>query len=209
MERFAISVDWLMEAAGWQVARFCPKRTAVVCGVGNNAGDGLAAARHLHRWGKLAGVYCLDPMRLRDAAEHEMKALRRIGIKVSTDLRLDGAEAVVDAIFGTGLSRRPEGAFATWIESINSSGLPVTAIDVPSGLDADTGFAYAPTVQAKSTVTLGLPKPGLLVGDGPRLAGEVWVVDIGVPFEAYAALGIDVPQDLFAHGDQVRLDSFR
>ena len=62
---------------------------------------------------------------------------------------------------------------------------------------------------AKSTVTLGLPKPGLLVGDGPRLAGEVWVVDIGVPFEAYAALGIDVPQDLFAHGDQVRLDSFR
>jgi NAD(P)H-hydrate epimerase len=208
-ERFAISVDWLMEAAGWQVARFCPKGTAVVCGVGNNAGDGLAAARHLHRWGKLAGVFCLDPMRLRDAAEHEMKALRRIGIKVSTDLRLEGAEAVVDAIFGTGLSRRPEGAFANWIESINSSGLPVIAIDVPSGLDADTGFAYAPTVQAKSTVTLGLPKPGLLAGDGPRLAGEVWVVDIGVPFEAYAAIGLHVPQDLFAHGDQVRLDSFR
>jgi NAD(P)H-hydrate epimerase len=208
-ERFGISVDWLMEAAGWQVARVCPKGTAVVCGVGNNAGDGLAAARHLHRWGKLAGVFCLDPMRLRDAAEHEMKALRRIGIKVSTDLRLDGAEAVVDAIFGTGLSRRPEGAFATWIESINSSGLPVIAIDVPSGLDADTGFAYAPTVQAKSTVTLGLPKPGLLAGDGPRLAGEVWVVDIGVPIEAYAAIGLHVPQDLFAHGDQVRLDSFR
>jgi NAD(P)H-hydrate epimerase len=208
-ERFAISIDWLMEAAGWQVARFCPQGTAVVCGVGNNAGDGLAAARHLHRWGKLAGVFCLDPMRLRDAAEHEMKALRRIGIKVSTDLRLDGAEAVVDAIFGTGLSRRPEGAFATWIESINSSGLPVIAIDVPSGLDADTGYAYAPTVQAKSTVTLGLPKPGLLAGDGPRLAGEVWVADIGVPFEAYAALGLNVPQDLFAHGDQVRLDSFR
>jgi NAD(P)H-hydrate epimerase len=208
-ERFAISVDWLMEAAGWQVARFCPNGTAVVCGVGNNAGDGLAAARHLHRWGKLAGVFCLDPMRLRDAAEREMKALRRIGIKVSTDLRLDGAEAVVDAIFGTGLSRRPEGAFATWIESVNSSGLPVIAIDVPSGLDADTGFAYAPTVQAKSTVTLGLPKPGLLVGDGPRLAGEVWVADIGMPFEAYAALGLHVPPDLFAHGDQVRLDSVR
>jgi hydroxyethylthiazole kinase-like uncharacterized protein yjeF len=207
-ERFAISLDWLMEAAGWQVARFCPKRTAVVCGVGNNAGDGLAAARHLHRWGKLAGIFCLDPMRLRDAAEREMKALRRIGIKVSSDLRLDGAEAVVDAIFGTGLSRRPEGAFATWIESINSSGLPVIAIDIPSGLDADSGFAYAPTVLAKSTVTLGLPKPGLLAGDGPRLAGEVWVADIGVPFEAYAALGLHVPEDLFAHGDHVRLDSF-
>jgi hydroxyethylthiazole kinase-like uncharacterized protein yjeF len=208
-ERFAISLDWLMEAAGWQVARFCPKRTAVVCGVGNNAGDGLAAARHLHRWGKLAGIFCLDPMRLRDAAEREMKALRRIGIKVSSDLRLEGAEAIVDAIFGTGLSRRPEGAFATWIESINSSGMPVIAIDIPSGLDADSGFAYAPTVLAKSTVTLGLPKPGLLAGDGPRLAGEVWVADIGVPFEAYAALGLHVPEDLFAHGDHVRLGSFR
>jgi hydroxyethylthiazole kinase-like uncharacterized protein yjeF len=208
-ERFGISVDWLMEAAGWQVARFCPEGTAVVCGVGNNAGDGLAAARHLHRWGKLAGVFCLDPMRLRDAAEHEMKALRRIGIKVSSDLRLDGANAVVDAIFGTGLSRRPEGAFATWIEAINSSGQPVIAVDVPSGLDADTGAAYAPTVHAQSTVTLGLPKQGLLAGDGPGLAGAIWVADIGVPFEVYAAIGLHVPQDLFASGDRVRLDSIR
>ena len=55
-ERFGISVDWLMEAAGWQVARFCRGRTAVICGVGNNAGDGLAAARHLHRWGRLSAV---------------------------------------------------------------------------------------------------------------------------------------------------------
>ena len=208
-ERFGISVDWLMEAAGWQVARFCPGGTAVVCGVGNNAGDGLAAARHLHRWGKLTGVFCVDPMRLRDAAEREMKALRRIGIKVSSNLRLDGAEAVVDAIFGTGLSRRPEGVFASWIESINSSGLPVIAVDVPSGLDADTGAAYAPSVRAQSTVTLGLPKPGLLAGEGAGLAGEIWVADIGVPFEAYAALGLQVPRDLFARGDRVRLDSIR
>ena len=209
-ERFGISVDWLMEAAGWQVARFCPEGTAVVCGVGNNAGDGLAAARHLHRWGKLASVYCVDPMRLRDAAEREMKALRRIGIKVSSDLRLDGAKAVVDAIFGTGLSRRPEGAFATWIEAINAAGLPVIAVDVPSGLDADTGVAYAPTVRAQTTVTLGLPKPGLLLADGPPLAGEIWVADIGMPFEAYAAIGLKVPRDLFANGDRVRLgDSIR
>jgi ADP-dependent NAD(P)H-hydrate dehydratase / NAD(P)H-hydrate epimerase len=206
-ERFGISVDWLMEAAGWQVARFCPEGTAVVCGVGNNAGDGLAAARHLHRWGKLASVYCLDPMRLGDAAEREMKALRRIGIKVSTDLKLDGARAVVDAMFGTGLSRRPEGAFATWIEAINSSALPVVAVDVPSGLDADTGVAYAPSVRARWTVTLGLPKPGLLAGDGPGLAGEIWVADIGMPFEAYSAIGLQVPQDVFAAGDRVRLDS--
>ena len=208
-ERFGIPLDWLMEAAGWQVARLCPTGTAVVCGVGNNAGDGLAAARHLHRWGKLARVCCIDLARLQGAAAQELVVLRRLGVEVASDLRLEGAQAVVDAIFGTGLSRRPEGTFATWIEAINSSQKHVIAIDVPSGLDADTGVAYAPTVHAHTTVTLGLPKPGLLEGDGPRLAGEVWVADIGVPFEAYALLGLAVPSDLFASGDRIRLDSIR
>ncbi len=208
-ERFGISVDWLMEAAGWQVARFCPEGTAVVCGVGNNAGDGLAAARHLHRWGKLASVCCLNPTRLPSAAARELAALGRLGIQVSSRLRLDGAQAVVDAIFGTGLSRRPEGDFAAWIEAINAAGLQVIAVDVPSGLDADTGVAYAPSVQAQTTITLGLPKPGLLEADGPRLSGEVWVADIGVPFEAYAVVGVKVPAGLFSNGDRVRLDSIR
>jgi hydroxyethylthiazole kinase-like uncharacterized protein yjeF len=206
-ERFGISVDWLMEAAGWQVARFCPQRTAVVCGVGNNAGDGLAAARHLHRWGKLASVSCLNPARLPSAAARELEALRRHGILVSGELRLSGAQAVVDAIFGTGISRRPEGDFAAWIEAINAAKLQVIAVDVPSGLDADTGVAYAPSVHAQTTVTLGLPKPGLFQADGPGLSGEVWVADIGVPFEAYALVGVQVPAGLFANGDRVRLDS--
>jgi len=206
-ERFGISLDWLMEAAGWQVARFCPPATTVVCGVGNNAGDGMAAARHLHRWGRLGRVCCVDAARLQGAAAQELVALRRIGIEVSSDLRLDGAQAVVDALFGTGLSRPPAALFAKWIEAINSSQLRVISVDVPSGLDADSGVAYAPCVQAHTTVTLGLPKPGLVAGDGPRLAGDVWVADIGVPFEAYAMVGAQVPQHLFSTDDRVRLDS--
>jgi NAD(P)H-hydrate epimerase len=204
-ERFGVAVDWLMEAAGWQVARFCRGRTAVVCGVGNNAGDGLAAARHLHRWGRLGSVACANPDRLRGAAARELEALRKLGVPISSHLDLNGAEMVVDALFGTGLSRPPEGVFADWIEAINSSGKHVVAVDLPSGLDGDSGVAYAPTVHAQITVTLGLPKPGLLTGDGPSLAGEVWVADIGVPFEAYAAIGVEVPRDLFAAGDRVRL----
>jgi NAD(P)H-hydrate epimerase len=204
-DRFGVSVEWLMEAAGWQVARFCWGRTAVVCGVGNNAGDGLAAARHLHRWGRLASVSCLDASRLRGAAARERDALGRLGIAVSDELRLDDAEIVVDGIFGTGLSRAPEGKFAAWIETINDSPSRVIAIDVPSGLDADTGLAYAPSVRAHTTVTLGLAKPGLLKGDGPRLAGEVWLADIGVPSEAYAQVGIAIPPNLFADHDTVRL----
>jgi hydroxyethylthiazole kinase-like uncharacterized protein yjeF len=208
-ERFGVPVDWLMEAAGWQVARFCRGRTAVVCGVGNNAGDGLAAARHLHRWGRLSSVSCADAGRLRGPAARELEALQKVGVSVSSGLDLDGAEIVADALFGTGLSRPPEGVFAQWIDAINSSRLRVVAVDLPSGLDADTGLAYAPTVRAHTTVTLGLPKAGLLTADGPSVAGEVWVADIGVPFEAYAAIGIDVPKNLFAIADSVRVDGSR
>ena len=103
------------------------------------------------------------------------------------------------------MSRAPEGKFAAWIEAINDSRSRVIAVDLPSGLDADSGVAYAPTVRANTTVTLGLAKPGLLEGDGPRVAGEIWVADIGVPFEAYTAIGIEVPHNLFGENDSVRL----
>jgi hydroxyethylthiazole kinase-like uncharacterized protein yjeF len=206
-ERFGVAVDWLMEAAGWQVARFCQGRTAVACGVGNNAGDGLAAARHLHRWGRLASVSCVAAGKLRGPAARELEALKKVGVEVMDTLTLNGADVVLDAIFGTGLSRAPEGDFAVWIEAINSSNAPVIAVDLPSGLDADSGVAYAPSVSAHITVTLGLPKVGLLKADGPRLAGEVWVADIGIPYEVYAALGIDVPSTLFSTRDVFRLEA--
>lgn len=121
-------------------------------------------------------------------------------------LELGGADLVLDAIFGTGLSRAPEDTFAEWIEAINESGARVVAVDLPSGLDADSGVAYAPTVYADMTVTLGLPKAGLLKGDGPRASGEVWVADIGMPLEVYRALGIDVPAGLFSTHDNFRLE---
>jgi hydroxyethylthiazole kinase-like uncharacterized protein yjeF len=193
-ERFGIPIAWLMEAAGWQVARLVDGRAVVVCGVGNNAGDGFAAARHLQRWGRLARVCCVDPERARGPAAVELAALRHAGVEISTELSFDGADVVVDAIFGTGLNRAPEGRFAEWIESINASGKRVIAVDVPSGLDADTGVAYSPTVRADLTVALGLPKPGL--------RGEVVVVDIGIPLQAYAAVGIEVRPELF--GDRIR-----
>ncbi len=199
-ERFGVPVEWLMEAAGWQIARFVRQRAAVVCGVGNNACDGLAAARHLDRWGRLASVSCVDKSRLKGPAVRELEALHGIGVEVGDALDLEGADVIVDAIFGTGLSRAPEGKFAEWIEAINRSGKSVIAVDVPSGLDADSGEAYSPAVRASATITLGLPKAGL-----EKFGGRVVVADIGVPLDAYAAVGVKVPTDLFARGELIPL----
>jgi hydroxyethylthiazole kinase-like uncharacterized protein yjeF len=204
-ERFGVSVDRLMEAAGLAVARFCDRPAVVVCGIGNNGGDGLVCARKLHQAGNLASVCCVDRTRLRGPAAAAAEALEVAGVEVESDLRLNGASLVVDAIFGVGISRPPQGLFAEWIEAINASGKRVVAIDVPSGLDADTGVAYAPCVRADVTVTLGLPKQGLLLADGPSVAGEIWVVDIGIAEKAYESLGIKVPAGLFAQGSAVRL----
>lgn len=208
-ERFRIPVSWLMEAAGWQVARHCRGRTYVVCGKGNNGGDGLAAARHLHRWGRLAGVACLDFEGLRGPAAEQAQALLALGVVPDREPEPRGAQLVVDALLGTGLSRPAEGRVAEWIALLNGSGARVISVDVPSGLDADSGAAGGPCVRAAVTVTLGLPKPGLLREQGPGLAGEVWVADIGVPFEAYAQLGIEVPPHLFAMHDRFELAAVR
>src|SRR5437763_2929840 len=101
-----------MEAAGWQVARLVVSRAAVLCGVGNNAGDGLAAARHLHRWGRLASVSCIDGARVRGEARSELDALLKLGVEVGDRPSFAGADLVLDAVFGTGLNRAPEGRFA-------------------------------------------------------------------------------------------------
>jgi NAD(P)H-hydrate epimerase len=206
-ERFAIPVAWLMEAAGWQVARHCRGRTYVLCGRGNNGGDGLAAARHLHRWGRLAGVACLDPAALGGPAAEQARALRALGVPIADEppAGLGDTTLIVDALLGTGLSRPPAGRVASWIEMVNGSGRRVVAVDVPSGLDADTGVAAGPCTRATVTVTLGLPKPGLVTADGPAHAGEVWVADIGVPVEAYATIGLTLPPHLFSMHDRFQL----
>jgi len=203
--RFGLPVEWLMEAAGWQVARFCEGRTAVVCGPGSNGGDGFAAARHLHRWGRLHSVSALDRPGLKGAAAREAEALEAAGVPILDELDLGDSEVILYAIFGSGLNRPPRDRAAEWITAVNRAGRRVVAVDVPSGLGSDDGVAHQPAVRADLTVTLGLPKAGLLVRDGPALAGEIWLADIGIPPQAYAMVGAGMPPDLFQAGDRVRI----
>ena len=204
---YGVPTAWLMEAAGWQCARHCRGATAVLAGSGNNGGDALAAARHLHRWGRLRSVACLDRTALRGDAAARAEALEKLGIEIRGELDLEGAEDVLDGLFGTGLSRDLDGKAADWVRAVNASGLAVVSVDVPSGLDADTGQVRGVAVAATRTVTLGLPKPGLVAGSGPELAGEIWVADIGVPFEVYEAVGAKPPPGLFSAGDRLRFEA--
>lgn len=209
-QRFGLPVEWLMEAAGWQAARHCRGRTVVVCGKGNNAGDGFAAARHLARWGRLQGVACIEREALQGAARREADALLAAGVEIEREPRFEGAQLVLDALLGTGLNRAPDGAYAGWIDALNASGLRVIAVDLPSGLNADSGLAEGACVKAALTVTLGLPKRGLLLADGPRHSGEIWLADIGVPFQAYEAVtGEKMPAHLFAMHDRVQLSAIK
>jgi NAD(P)H-hydrate epimerase len=194
-----------MEAAGWQLARHCLSMTAVLCGKGNNGGDALAAARHLRRWGRLAGVACVDRPRLSGPAAREALALEAMGVEIRSEPLLEGAQLILDGLLGTGLSRAPEGRYAEWIEMANASGKRIVSADLPSGLEADTGMAHSPTIRAALTVTFGLPKTGLLIGDGPAAAGVVWVVDIGIPPEAYATTGAPMPEHLYSMHDRFEL----
>lgn len=167
-------------------------RVAVFAGCGNNGGDGLVIARHLFDQGVDVRVFLVGKASgvSRDCGVN-LRIGRKMGIPIfgiTSKTHLERAKAqiftaglIVDAIFGTGLSRKVRGIAARTIEFINSLQIPVVSIDIPSGLDADTGRPLGTAVRADQTITLGLPKLGLVLYPGTSYAGKVNLVDIGIP----------------------------
>jgi hydroxyethylthiazole kinase-like uncharacterized protein yjeF len=195
-EARGVPVDELMERAGLAVARTATalaggsygRRAVVVCGKGNNGGDGLVAARFLARWGMGVDVYLLaDPAGLLGPAAVNLERVRSAGLapqgfsRAALDRALQRADVAVDAIVGTGFRGSPEGAFADAIEGLNAAGTPVVAVDIPSGVEGDTGAARGPAVWADATVALGVPKVGDVLFPGALHAGVLEVADIGFP----------------------------
>jgi hydroxyethylthiazole kinase-like uncharacterized protein yjeF len=184
----------LMEAAGRAVAdevarRFPDKETvAVLCGPGNNGGDGFVAARYLlDRGYKVRLGFDGDAARLpKDAAA---MAKRFVGPHepLSPDTFI-GSDVVVDALFGAGLARPIEGKLAALIGSVNASGVPAVAVDVPSGVDGTTGEVRGVAIKAAATVTFFRLKPGHLLLPGRSHCGEVKLADIGIPASALATI---------------------
>jgi ADP-dependent NAD(P)H-hydrate dehydratase / NAD(P)H-hydrate epimerase len=174
------------------------RRAVIVAGRGNNGGDGFVIARLLRRRGVRTDVALLAPAAdIAGDAERQLRAYRRgrgplHEILSSADLgvlqrMMQGADLAVDAIFGTGLSKPVHGVHAEAIELLNASGVPVFAVDIPSGLNADTGLPMGTAVQAEATATFGFAKIGQALYPGARYCGRLAVVDIGIAPEAIAA----------------------
>ena len=169
----------------------------IVCGSGNNGGDGYALGRHLHNAGvNVVLVHLGEPRAGADAAIHR-EICQKMGLcevpleKIAT--RAD-ADLIVDAIFGTGLDRAVRGPAAQAIEWINGPSAPVLAVDVPSGLDCDTGEVLGTAVRADCTVTFVAKKPGLIKAAAKEYVGKVVVADIGAPIELVQRLGRPMDQ---------------
>ncbi|MEQ1504105.1 MAG: NAD(P)H-hydrate epimerase, partial [Myxococcota bacterium] len=176
----------LMELAAGGVARVirdhhgddAARGTAVVCGPGNNGGDGWAVARWLHGWGLPVWVWAVGAPSDGTDAAIERTVARAAG--VPERVGVDGAGLVVDAVFGTGLVRAVTDPYAAALTAIAACGAPIVAVDLPSGLETDTGAVLGVCPAATRTVTFGRPKLAMVLGDGPDRCGEVHVVDIGL-----------------------------
>ena len=206
-DALGVETRQLMELAGQAVAAWARERflgdargtrVIVLAGRGGNGGDGLVAARLLHAWGAHPEIWLSHtPDRLGPEAAHQARSLAALGLPLYPPLAdeaiaLPPADLLIDALLGFGLSGPPSGPSARLIEAANAHHAPTLAVDLPSGLDALTGEPYAPCVRAAATLTLALPKTGLLAPAARPFTGELAIADIGIPPEVYARVGVEV-----------------
>ncbi len=192
----------LMENAGRACADAClalmqeaeiPGPVLVLAGPGNNGGDGFVIARTLFNRGVLVRLFFIGPANKLDALSGDTQTNARLWrelepeqtvIEGAEDLAAAlarGAAFIVDAMFGTGLSRELSQPWLEAVRAVNESQVRVLAVDIPSGLHGDTGQVLGAAVRASQTVTFVAPKPGLLCGEGPEHTGELFVAEIGIP----------------------------
>lgn len=192
IETFGIPGILLMENAALAVVREVKEYAvfAIVCSPGSNGGDGLAVARHLCILGKDVRVYIIgDPKKGSDDFKTNLKIMSKLAPEVLNTVNeenfeefesaLKGCETCIDAIFGTGLNRPVEGIYARVIEAMNTFATHITSVDIPSGLDCDSGEPLGVCVRATKTVTFHRMKKALDIS--PKYGGDVAVSYIGIP----------------------------
>jgi NAD(P)H-hydrate epimerase len=220
MEDYRIELIQMMENAGRNLAHLARvrfllgdprgKAVAVLAGTGGNGGGALVAARRLQNYGaRVQVVTTKTDDQFKSVSAHQLEITRRMGLPVTRSdqtQEVEPSELIIDGIIGYSLKGAPRGAAGELIRWANAQGVPILALDTPSGVDTTTGTAFEPAIQATATMTLALPKAGLLAPGVESFVGELYLADISVPPELYAqpALQLDVGA-IFAESDILRL----
>ncbi|MFQ5341589.1 MAG: NAD(P)H-hydrate epimerase [Anaerolineae bacterium] len=216
IEDFGIQLIQMMENAGRALGLLARehlggsvvgRQVLVLAGRGNNGGGGLVAARRLAIWGAGVTVILTDaPDRFDGVPAHQLNILQAMQtpIYVAPIETLPPADIILDAIIGYGLRGAPREPAATLIRQANAGGVPIIALDTPSGLDTTSGRAFEPAIRARATLTLALPKIGLLTEAAQAVVGQLFLADISVPPLLYQRMGLDVGP-LFSDGDVIPL----
>lgn len=202
IEEYGVTLLQMMENAGRNLAGLTGemldgmvkgKRIAVLCGGGNNGGGGMAAARHLVNSGVDVQVaLALPAEKLKDAPARQLRTLRAMRVNISDDFPTGNFDLIIDALIGYGLRGATRGKIAQWIQKANHSAVPILSLDIPSGLDADTGVPLGDCIRADATLTLALPKVGMREDGASKYLGELFIGDISVPIQLFREMGIEM-----------------
>ena len=195
IDGFGIDVLSLMENAGTTVATLARlllngsvvgRRVGVLVGKGNNGGDGLVAARHLHNWGADVRVMLSDREALGQVPSRQLVAVEKAGVSVyGAEGSLAGFDLLIDSLLGYSSKGDPREPVRGMILNANTCGAPILAVDIPSGLDTTAGVPNDPCVVARATLTLGFPKTGFLNPRCRRYVGRLYLGDVSLPLEVY------------------------
>jgi len=216
IEDLGIGLIQMMENAGRSLAHLARelflgddprgKKVVVMAGTGGNGGGALVCARRLAGWGAIVHVVVTRPDEaFTQVPGHQLAILRRMGVPIAVAGIADppqSAAVIIDGLIGYSLQGAPRGTTADLIRLANAHPAPVFSLDVPSGIDSDSGTVFDPAIRASATLTLALPKVGLREAAAANLVGDLYLADIGVPPQLYAApaLGLEVGP-IFAAGD--------
>ncbi len=194
MQEFGINLLQMMELAGYQLAQLSTNyldsnsKVLILVGAGHNGGGGLVAAKHLYNWGFSSSVYLISP-EIKPISLHQLDILSKTSINIlKEEPSFAEFDLVIDAILGYNIQGNVNEDIQEIVQTINSSGIKIVSLDIPSGLNPDTGSPMGVSIKATTTLTLAAPKIGLLKKEAKEYVGDLFLADIGIPPEIFTKL---------------------
>jgi len=220
VNKYNILLEEMMELAGYHLTELAHtimkkslknKKIVVLAGKGNNGGGGLVAARHLHNRGADVHIILSSNTGLKAAVAGRLKTLKELQLPIlyfegedDSCKLIQEAHLIIDALIGYGLKSDPKYPVSQLIDHVNNSGSTVLSLDVPTGIDSTKGNIYNRCIRADHTLTLALPKEGLLDENARNHIGSLYLADIGIPGALYKELGLDI-ENIFQYENIIKL----